>query len=123
MENANKKILIIESDSNDQNSMRDILARVGHRNILSASTGKEGVELTEFEKPDIIITALVLPDYTGFEVCKRIRALAGEAIKIILITGKLNVVEPEWIGNTQADVFITKSADYETLVQAISKLL
>ena len=120
---VNKKILIIDADPIDGACMAVVLSKVGHRNIQFALTGEEGIEKVKLEKPKIVIVALVLPDYKGFELCEIIKSIEEPSPKVILITGKLNIIDNHWLHNTKADAFIAKSATYESLCQAVSNLV
>ncbi len=119
----NKKILIIEADEKDRLGMTRTLATIGYNNVVVACTGQEGLKIIRSKKPDIVIIALALPDLKGFDVCKEIKCMEGIHSKVILITGKLNIIEPHWKRNSHADAFITKTASYESLTQAITKLI
>jgi len=117
-----KKILIVDSNQKDRKAMEEVLTKVGHKNIQFAKTGKEGIEKVKREKPKIVIVALILPDYKGFEVCEIIKSIEGPLHKVILITGKLKTIDNYWLKNTRADAFIVKSDTYESLCQTVSRL-
>jgi DNA-binding response OmpR family regulator len=50
--------------------------------IITATTGRKGIELAENKSPDLIILDIGLPDMSGFDVLKKIR-LFSEAPIII----------------------------------------
>ncbi len=77
--------------------------------ILFAKTGASAIELFEQHRPTLVITDWVMPDLTGIEVCRQIRASAqGSYTYIIIVTSaseKENVVEGLEAG---ADDYLTK---------------
>ena len=43
--------------------------------VIEAHTGEEAVEFTKQHRPDLILLDVNLPDFNGFEVCRRVRAM------------------------------------------------
>jgi len=79
-----KKILLIEDSAHDIALVSDILAKHGFL-IDSAMTAKEGFEKAVKMKPDLILLDLMLPDGSGFELCKRIRHESGLGDKVLIV--------------------------------------
>src|SRR5215207_8922643 len=65
-------ILHIEDDPANRYATGRILQREGFR-VREAATGAEGLRLLR-EEPDLVILDVKLPDLSGFEVCRRIKA-------------------------------------------------
>ncbi|MCY2926244.1 MAG: response regulator, partial [Planctomycetota bacterium] len=81
------KILIID-DSPD--ALAIARARLAKENldILSAGGGREGLELARRERPDLILLDLDMPDMSGFDVCRAIKADAELCMTpVIFLTG------------------------------------
>ena len=54
--------------------------------VLTASSGKEAIEITNAEKPDLILLDVLMPGMDGFETCKILKANADtKHIPVILI--------------------------------------
>lgn len=90
-----KKILIVEDDSMLRESLQDFLSKEEFE-VVAASDGEQGLEMTKTEVPDLILLDIILPKKNGYEVIKEIKA--DEAVKnipIILLTnlGSLNDIE------------------------------
>ncbi len=66
--------LIIAVDDNQTHAyaLRKLLEKNGY-SVLEAHTGEQAVELTKERKPDLILLDVNLPDFNGFEVCRRVR--------------------------------------------------
>jgi DNA-binding response OmpR family regulator len=71
----------------------------------------------------VVVVALALPDYKGYDICQKIKSMNGLKTKVILITGKLKTVEPSWAKNSGADEVLVKSSTYESLCQAVVRLI
>jgi len=83
------KVLIIEDDP----EIIDVVAltlelKWSDVSLISTFLGEKGVELAKEELPDIIILDLGLPDITGFEVLKQIRAFSDVPLVILTVRGE-----------------------------------
>jgi two-component system KDP operon response regulator KdpE len=101
------KVLVIEDDK----SIIDTIAlsfMVGWPGVelVSTAEGEEGIEMAESESPDIIILDIGLPDISGFEVLRQIRAFSNVPIVVLTaMTEESDVIKClEW----GADDFISK---------------
>lgn len=83
------KILVIEDDPEVQETISICfeMSWTDTKTIPSLK-GKEGIKLSESEKPDIILLDLGLPDIGGFEVLKEIRSFSNVPIIILTIRGE-----------------------------------
>jgi DNA-binding response OmpR family regulator len=84
MDQPNKKILIIEDDED----FLFILKRTfGSEKffVVSAKNGLEGAEAAEKEKPDLIISDVLMPKMDGFAMAKKVRE-SGLSMPIVFLT-------------------------------------
>ncbi len=109
------KILIIEDDTD----IRELIAlqlRMNDHLCFEAATASEARKLMSAEEFDLFLIDRMLPDSSGIEICKNIRAKeSSQSPGIILITA---MVEPENIIeglDAGADDYITKPFDIEVL--------
>ena len=78
------KLLVVD----DEPSVRHIFSRTFEKSdveLLTASSGQEGVELLTEQQPDAVILDVMLPDKSGLEVLKDIQA-ADSTVPVIFIT-------------------------------------
>ena len=66
-------IIIIEDEKNICSFIEHILEPQGYR-VISANTGKEGLQYITSEHPDVILLDLGLPDMDGMDVLMQLRA-------------------------------------------------
>jgi signal transduction histidine kinase len=69
------RVLIIEDSAAIVDAMTELLQDMGHR-TWAASDGPAGVELVHAARPHVILCDLGLPQMSGLDVCRHIRALA-----------------------------------------------
>jgi DNA-binding response OmpR family regulator len=82
------KALIIEDDREIVESVKMAFA-VGwpEGEVVAAHLGRKGVEMAESEWPDVVIIDLGLPDISGYEVLRRVRAFSSVPIIILTVRG------------------------------------
>lgn len=110
-------LLIVEDNSDMRQYIRSILN--AEYNVLEASNGVIGLEVTNRYQPDLIISDIMMPEMDGMEFCKRVKtSFATSHIPVILLTAKSATdtqIESYQIG---ADAFMVKPFD-EDLLKAI----
>src|ERR1043166_8332507 len=70
---ATKRILIVEDNPLNMKLLRDVLEAVGYETITTGE-GLQGVALACDQQPDLILMDLQLPDISGYEAVRRLRA-------------------------------------------------
>ncbi|MDT8448384.1 MAG: ATP-binding protein [bacterium] len=82
-------VLVVEDDLILQRTLSQYLVRSGY-DCLSAIDGREALEIIELEpKIDLILLDLMLPEVSGFEVCRQLRQFKGrEELPVILLTAR-----------------------------------
>jgi signal transduction histidine kinase len=80
------RILVIEDNADTRELIRALLARDGHR-VRVADRGASGIDLAHSVRPDVALVDIGLPDVDGYEVGRRIRAILGESVRLIALTG------------------------------------
>ncbi len=115
------KILVIE----DENRMAELLKRgleeSGHT-VGTATNVSEGLRMFAYEKQDIIISDIMLPDGSGFDLCRDIRR-QNETVPILILTA-LGTTDDKLEGfDSGADDYMVKPFDFRELNARISILL
>ncbi len=81
-----QKIVLIDDNPVIRRLYTRLFQKAGF-NIITASTGREGYELIMKERPDAAVVDFRLPDISGLDVCRQIRASElGGTIKLFLFT-------------------------------------
>lgn len=120
MNTINKKILIVEDDEDFQYILEKKFTMEGFF-VVTAKDGKEGIAIAEKEKPDLILSDILMPNMDGVAMAKKIRG--GNAnIPIIFLTNiqdvdntidaqKSNVFDYLIKSNTSIDDIVTKAKE------------
>lgn len=83
------KVLVVEDDNEIVEVLKMVFGmRWPDAKLVSTSMGEKGVELAESENPDVIMLDLGLPDISGFDVLKQVRAFSSVPIMILTVRGE-----------------------------------
>jgi two-component system OmpR family response regulator len=121
MKNDNKKILIVEDDSNFGNILKEYL-NLNDYDITLAKNGIEGFEKFKKEDFDLCILDVMMPYKDGFTLAKEIREI-NEIVPIFFLSAKHlkeDVLKGFKLG---ADDYLTKPFDSEVLLAKIKAIL
>jgi len=116
------QVMVVDDNHDVAESCKTLLELSGHR-VSTAYTGREALELAESLRPDVMLLDIGLPDISGYEVARRIRASTwGGNADLIAITGWGQESDRERAFRAGFDHHLTKpiSTDsLETLLQSL----
>ena len=120
---AASRILVVEDDWDILEVLKLMLEYEGHQ-VVTAKHGRAALaEAESASKPfDLVVLDISMPDVSGIEVARALRQAPKTAdVYIVVHTG----LDEHWVRERFADydVFLTKAADAEVLVEQIAKLL
>jgi DNA-binding response OmpR family regulator len=114
-------ILVVEDDPSILRGLGENLRMQSHE-VLEAMDGPLGHRLAMERKPDLVILDLMLPDLSGFEVCRRLRA-DGFAKPILVLTARSGESDRVRGLDTGADDYMTKPFSIRELLARVRALL
>ena len=83
-----RRVVIIE-DERDVARLLEFNLRSASFEVHSAGTGAEGIALVQQHKPDVVVLDLMLPDTSGYDVCKQLRAdPKSSEVGVLMLTAK-----------------------------------
>jgi DNA-binding response OmpR family regulator len=114
------RILVVDDEPPMVDLVRGYLAREGWT-VMTASDGKEALEMARSEHPDVVVLDLMLPGVDGVEVCRQIRTFSDAYV--VMLTAKSEEVD-KLIGlAVGADDYLTKPFSPRELVARIRAIL
>tara|TARA_B110000305_G_scaffold12599_2_gene11909 strand:+ start:12637 stop:13308 length:672 start_codon:yes stop_codon:yes gene_type:complete len=118
-----KTILIID-DEDDIREILDYNLRKEGFNVLQASNGKEGINMTEKHNPDLIVLDVMMPEMDGIEVCEQIRLLPNtENIRICFLTARSEDYSQIAGFDAGGDDYVTKPIKPKVIISRIKAIL
>lgn len=112
------KVLIVDDDPILRDILHKMVASEGVSDIAEAHSGGQGLELWESQSPNIIFLDVQLPDMSGLDILKKIRA-TDPRVYIVVVTGHVSVNTVQEIVKFKADQYIVKPLDQQRIHQAI----
>ena len=118
-----KKILIADDEPNIVAAIEFLLQQSGYE-VHIARNGEEALKLVEACIPDLVVLDVMMPQKSGYEVCKRIRERADwRHIRIVMLSAKGRDAEVSKGLSMGADLYVTKPFSTRELMASIERLL
>ena len=118
-----EKILIVDDDVDSLKLIGLMLKRNGYE-VVAADTGTNALAKADTESPDLIILDVMMPDMSGLEVCRRLRANANTVdIPIIMFTAKTLIDDKVKGFEAGADDYLTKPTHPAELASRVKSIL
>ncbi|RAU30238.1 response regulator [Pseudomonas sp. RIT411] len=117
---GDKLILIVEDDADSASVLEAYLLRDGFAVIL-AEDGRQGLELFQRERPDLVLLDMMLPRLGGTEVLAQIRRAGDTPVIMVTAIGD----EPEKLGALRygADDYVVKPYNPKEVVARVHAVL
>ena len=136
MMNNKTKVLVVDDDANICELIRLYLEKDGYE-VRAVYNGKSGLEAFGEFTPSIVILDIMLPDISGFEVCKKLQNLSIRSeerrvgkelrkvsnIPIIMLTAKGETFDKVLGLELGADDYMVKPFDPKELVARVKAVL
>jgi two-component system KDP operon response regulator KdpE len=115
-----QRILIVDDEPNIVTTVSPLLRARGYE-VLSAGSGRAGLDAVERDKPDLVVLDLGLPDLEGVEVCREVRQTSNVPILVLSARG----AEGDKVAalDAPADDYVTKPFGAEELLARIRAAL
>ena len=112
---------------NDNEASRYATSRILHRagfKVLEAGTGGEALQIVREDLPPLVIMDINLPDISGVEVCRRLKADPATASTMVLQMSATNIAVTDRVNSLAAgaDSFLVEPVEPEEL-EAVSRAL
>jgi len=116
------KILIVDDDAAMRGLMRARLE--GSYEIFDTGDPDQALGLALEHKPDAVLLDLVMPKFSGFDLCQSLRSLSYTSrIRVFVITGKGGDEAREYCQNLGATGFFQKPVDFALLKRRLAEEL
>ncbi len=116
MPEMSRSILVVDDERTVRETVGETLESEGFRVTLAAD-GREALERFRADRPDLILLDLMLPELSGVEVCRIVRAEAD--VPIIMLTAKGGEVDKVVGLELGADDYVTKPFSLREVVARV----
>jgi DNA-binding response OmpR family regulator len=111
-----RTILVVDDETTLRETLVEALEMEGYR-AVAAADGRAALETFRAERPDLVLLDLMLPELSGVEVCRILRA--ESAVPIIMLTAKDSEVDKVVGLELGADDYVTKPFSLRELTARI----
>ncbi len=115
------RILVVEDEREMVRGLKDIFEFEGYE-VITAETGKDGLQAVSRKEPHCIILDLMLPDINGYQVCAQIRRQKCDT-PIIMLTAKAQDYDKIRGLEVGADDYMTKPFSVGELLARVKAIL
>ena len=117
------KILVVD-DSNTMQTTVELTLSGEDVELIPARSGEEAIRKAKEIAPDLMLIDTVLPDATGYEVCRTLKAdPAMRDVPVIMLTGAFEAPDDPMVQAVGANDFIAKPFESQTLIAKVKQLL
>ncbi|HEY9632302.1 MAG TPA: response regulator [Coleofasciculaceae cyanobacterium] len=114
------RVLVIEDNPSQLELILSYLREGGHT-VVSVTNPKEALNKAIEYKPDVIITDVVMPGMSGFELCRRFKQHPiTVGVPIVICSSKNQEIDRLWGMKQGADAYLTKPFSREQLNRTIN---
>ena len=115
-----KTILVVDDEATLRETLAWTLQQEGYR-VVEAADGRQALERFRADKPDLVLLDLMLPELSGVEVCRRMRAESD--VPILMLTARDSEVDKVVGLEVGADDYVTKPFSLRELQARVRALL
>lgn len=121
MSDIHKTIVLIEDDRDISTTIQSVLNGAGYR-VFAANNGQDGRRLIQSQKPDLVLTDMMMPRMGGFPVLEFLAEMA-EAPPVIMMTaneGSRHKAYAEMLGVVD---YLRKPFAMEVMLESVARAI
>jgi len=117
------KVLVVDDSATERHAMKQLLEKSGHE-VITADSGKSGVNSAVENLPDLILMDVVMEDLNGFQATRQIsKNESTSGIPVVMVTTKDQKTDILWSKKQGARGYITKPIDEEVFYSVLGRVL
>jgi CheY-like chemotaxis protein len=117
-----RRVLLVDDNRDSAESLAALMQMLGHE-VFQAHGGREAIELARASGPDLILLDIGMPDMSGYDVARALRAEPGlSATRLIALTGYGSEEDRRESRAAGFDDHLVKPVDFDRLERILARL-
>ena len=117
------QILVVDDNATNVKLLTKLLA-VEDYEVSTADSGKAALEMIEQAAPDLVLLDVIMPEMSGYEVCRAIRANPKTRLLPVIMVTALDPTDERVKGiEAGADDFLEKTGDAKRFLARVKAVL
>jgi two-component system phosphate regulon response regulator PhoB len=117
------RILVVEDDDNIATALEYVISREG-MDCQRVASGAEAMARIRDTRPDLVLLDIMLPEVSGYDICRDIRTDPGLSdVRILMMTARGSATEQKRVLALGADGFISKPFELKFLRHEVHRVL
>jgi CheY-like chemotaxis protein len=120
---SNKKVLVIDDEAHIRRVIALKLKNRGYQ-VLMAVNGEEGLNMIKTQKPNVVITDIMMPKLDGKTLCEQTNHFKEEwPFLTIVVTCRISPDEHSWIEGMRDTLFMEKPFSPSKLIECVDRYI
>lgn len=116
-------VLVVEDAPSEMKLMSHYLQEEGF-SVIGAVSGSEGLDKAIAQKPDVVVTDIVMPGISGFELCRKLKHMPEtKEVPVVMCSSKGQTIDRMWGMRQGANAYLTKPYTRDELIEAVKTVL
>jgi two-component system, chemotaxis family, response regulator PixH len=112
-------VLIVEDTFSEMELISNYLRESGY-SVITTNDAKDAMVKAEQQKPDFVVTDVVMPGMSGLELCRTLKKNpATQKLPVIVCTSKNQDLDRMWAMKQGADAYVVKPFTKDDLLKAV----
>jgi twitching motility two-component system response regulator PilH len=114
-----KKVLVVDDTAAHLQHLAEIVSTAGYH-VITATSGREAIEKSLAEKPNMIFLDIVMDDLDGYGACREItRSDETKDIPVVFVSTKNQRADKLWAEKQGAKALLSKPVDSAQIVDSL----
>ncbi len=119
-ESTSRRVLVIDDDPAFRTTVAFLLQRLGYT-VHAAESGSAGIALLRQRPVDVVLTDLLMPGLTGWDVGRLVKAMHPR-LPVVLVTGAAHTIDPDQPERRFVDAILAKPVGLAAMQAVIGPL-